>query len=66
MSPDLNRLVLVSCRHCLRPVSLIGEIDDLERAALRHHIRGCVTPDPVELGPESDEVLRHFQIAGDL
>jgi hypothetical protein len=45
---------------------LTGEIDDLERAALRDHIRGCVTADPVELGPETDEVLRHFRIVGDL
>ena len=65
MSSDLQRLVLVSCRHCERPVSLIGEMDERERAALRDHLRGCVAPYPVELGPESDEVLRHFRMVGD-
>jgi hypothetical protein len=66
MSRDLQRLVLVSCRHCLRPISLTGEIDDLERRALRDHLRTCTTPNPVELGRETDEVLRHFRLAGDL
>jgi hypothetical protein len=66
MSLDPNRLLLVSCRHCLRPISLTGEIDDLERAALRDHVRGCVTADRMELDIESDELLRHFRIAGDV
>jgi hypothetical protein len=45
---------------------LTGEIDDLERRALRDHLRTCTTPNPVELGRETDEVLRHFRLAGDL
>jgi hypothetical protein len=66
MSPDLDRLVLVSCRHCLRPISLTSEIDHRERAALRVHVRDCATTDPVELGPEADELLRHCRLARDL
>jgi hypothetical protein len=60
----MNRIVLVTCRHCLRPIALTGEIDDRERAALRNHVRSCMTAQPVELGPETDELLRHFRIVG--
>ncbi len=60
---DMKRLLLVSCRHCLRPVSMAGEIDELEREELRRHVRGCATT-PIELGLEPDEVLRHFRIDG--
>ena len=62
MSRDLN-LLLVSCRHCLRPISVTGEIDDLERDALRRHVRSCATPDAVTVWLETDEVLQHFRIA---
>ena len=64
MSPDPKHLVLVSCRHCLRPVTLAGEIDELEREELRRHVRGCATTDPVDGGLESDQLLRHFRIDG--
>jgi hypothetical protein len=64
MALDMDGIVLVSCRHCRRPVSLTGEIDDRERAALRDHLRGCATTQPVELGSEVDDLLRHFRIAG--
>ncbi len=62
MSRDSRALLLVSCKHCLRPISLTGEIDNLERAALRRHVRGCVTIDPVESVLESDGALQHFRI----
>ena len=62
---ERRRLVLVSCRHCLRPVTLAGAIDDRERAALRAHLRGCAVRLPVDQGPNADEVLRHFRIVGD-
>jgi hypothetical protein len=65
MSNDPKRLLLISCRHCLRPIALTSEIDDLELDALRRHVRGCVTTDSVELRLELDEVLRHVRIAGD-
>jgi hypothetical protein len=42
-----------------------GEIDELEREELRRHVRGCATTDPMEVGLEADEVLRHFRIDGD-
>lgn len=64
MSPDPRRLLLVSCRHCLRPVSLAGEIDEMEREELRRHVRGCATTGAVEVGFEPDDVLRHFRIDG--
>jgi hypothetical protein len=63
MSRNLN-LLLVSCRHCRRPISVTSEIDDLERDALRRHVRGCAPPDPVKLGIETDELMQHFRIAG--
>lgn len=63
MSGDLKPLFLVSCRHCLRPITVTSEIDAFERDELWRHVRGCVTIDPVELGVETEEVLQHFRIA---
>jgi hypothetical protein len=36
------RLLLVSCRHCLRPVTLAAGMGDLEVATLEKHLRDCV------------------------
>jgi hypothetical protein len=65
MAPVPKRLLLVSCRHCLRPVTVAGEIDELEREELRRHLRGCVTTDPGDVRLEADDVLRHFRVADD-
>jgi hypothetical protein len=65
MSGDPNSLLLVSCRHCRRPIALVGEIDELERHELQQHLRGCITTEPVASAPGTDELLQHFRIAGD-
>lgn len=62
MSRDRDHMLLVACRHRLRPISLIAQIDDRERAALRDPLRGCVTTETVELDRGTDELLQHFRI----
>ncbi len=44
MAMNPRQLVLVSCRHCLRPIMLGGEIADLELAPLQDHLSDCVAP----------------------
>ena len=63
MTFDPQRLLLVSCRHCLRPISLTSEIDAVELASLRRHLRGCEVREPVEQRPDGDDVLQHFRMA---
>ena len=62
MSRDGDQLLLVACRHCLRPISLIAQVDGRERAALRDHVRGCITTQTDELDRGTDELLQHFSI----
>ena len=57
-----DQLLLVACRNCLRPISLIVSLDDLERAALRDHVRGCVTTRTGELDRGTNDVLQYFSI----
>jgi hypothetical protein len=59
---DPQRYVLVSCRYCLRPITLVREIDDVERTALQHHVRGCAPRALGEPGATGDDVLRHFRL----
>ena len=62
MAFDPHRLMLVSCRHCLRPITLTSEIDAVEHASLLRHLRGCAVREPEEERPEGDEVVRHFRM----
>lgn len=59
-------LLMVSCRHCLRPITLASEVNDQERAALQRHLRGCAVRAPIDEGPDADAVLRHFRIVDTL
>lgn len=57
------QLVLVSCRHCLRPVALARGAADVELPQLLEHLHECIPGEPVE--EPRDGILRHFRIGGD-
>jgi hypothetical protein len=62
MAVNLETMLLVSCRHCLRPIRLATEIDDLELTALRAHLRGCADEAPFDPEPAAADVLAHYRV----
>jgi hypothetical protein len=62
MAFEPNGLMVASCRHCLRPITLTAEIDALEHASLLTHLRNCAAREPEEERPDGDELVRHFRM----
>ena len=63
---DSSELLMVSCRHCLRPVMLVRRFGDPEVAELERHARYCGPRPPfAREDPHPSEVLRHFRVVGD-
>ena len=58
-------LLLVSCRHCLRPITLAAGMADLELGRLEEHLRDCVIGEAGRGTGASEDVLGHFRIVGD-
>ena len=65
MALSLQPLLLVSCRHCLRPITLAGGIADLPLAQLDAHVRECAPGEPPGWAGDPDWLERHFRIVGD-
>ncbi len=58
-------LMVVSCRHCFQPVSVVRTIDENERVALRDHLGGCTLRDLSDgdlADARADGLLWHFRI----
>jgi hypothetical protein len=65
MAVNPRLLLLVSCRHCLRPVTLAAGMADLELATLEKHLHDCVPGEAGHPTGKRDDVLGHFRMAGD-
>ena len=65
MATNPRLVLLVSCRHCLRPVALAAGKTDLELAKLHEHLRECVRGEPSRRTRDSDNILDQFRMVGD-
>ena len=54
-------VLLVTCRYCLRPLALVAEIDEQERAALHRHVLACAPGAALSMLDDAD-VHRHFRV----
>ncbi len=54
--------LLISCRHCHRPVALVSRVGETALTVMATHLRRLHPQEGVEEYPDAEAIRRHFRI----